>query len=59
MYAIVFVFNAMQRRSRIYARKADSVESFVLRNKDDLVKAAITGLVGVVVGILVQRYVLK
>ena len=56
-YGCWIFFVRMTRHSLIYARKSDSVESFWLRNKDTLIVEAIVGLVGFVLGVIVQHYI--
>jgi hypothetical protein len=53
------MFVHMTRHSLIYSRKADSFESFLIRNKDKLIVDTFVGFIGIVIGILIQRFILK
>jgi hypothetical protein len=56
LYGLWVFFVRLTRNSLIYARNADSLESFFIRNKDKLLTDAIKAVIGIVFGILIQRY---
>lgn len=58
-YIFWILFVRMTRHSLIYARKSDSIDSFLIRNKDKLIVDAIIGIVGIVIGIILKSYFLK
>ena len=53
------MYNLMLRHARIYLSKADSPGAFWFRNKDNLLVGLITGILGVVLGVVIERYILK
>ena len=56
LYEAWVLFVYFTRHSLIYARKADTLESFFLRNKDHLFLDVIKTLVGLLIGLVLQRY---
>jgi hypothetical protein len=55
-YAAWVCLTWLTRHSLVYARKADSFDSFFQRNKDKLILQGLTAFVSIIIGILVRPY---
>lgn len=58
-YGILVIYIDLRRHCSIYPSDSDSIADFWHRNKDSFITSVLAGSVGVILGIVIERFVLQ